>query len=85
MPIEGAAESYNTLGLAYLSTGSYDEAIENFEAALRLRPDFESARLNLKHAYRQRGRPLSRRLQGHNTFEPFPIKKGSKNCLTTKT
>jgi lipoprotein NlpI len=50
MPIEGATEAYNTLGLAYLSIGSYDDTIENFEAALRLRPDFENARLNLEHA-----------------------------------
>jgi Flp pilus assembly protein TadD len=42
-PGDGATEYYN-VGVVQLNAGQYGEAIQSFEAALRLRPDFAAAK-----------------------------------------
>ncbi|MDR1597242.1 MAG: tetratricopeptide repeat protein [Treponema sp.] len=41
--------------LAYFDTGDYDQAIEDYNAALRIDPNFAYARENLEQARRLRG------------------------------
>ena len=43
-------EARNLLGTAYAALGRNTEAIEQFRLALRLRPGYENARLNLGRA-----------------------------------
>lgn len=43
---------YNNRGVAYDSEGQHDRAIQDFEAALRLKPDDATARANLEKARR---------------------------------
>jgi tetratricopeptide (TPR) repeat protein len=40
-------EAHNNLGIALGSQGRIDEAVAEFEAALRIKPDFVDARRNL--------------------------------------
>jgi tetratricopeptide (TPR) repeat protein len=46
----------NTLGILYGQKGSYDEAIESFEAAIRLNPDNPNYRRNLDNAVKLKSR-----------------------------
>ena len=50
------SESHNNLGLAYSALGRVDEAIPEFEQAVKLSPDYAAARYNLGVAYLQTGR-----------------------------
>ena len=52
------AEFYNTLWVHYIKLSSYDKAIQSFQSALRLRPDFAEARWNLENV-----RSLRRRVK----------------------
>jgi tetratricopeptide (TPR) repeat protein len=55
MPV--SSEVHNKIGLALLaSQGSVDEAILEFELALKLRPEFEDAKRNLARARQSQGR-----------------------------
>ncbi len=55
MPV--SSEVHNKIGLALLSSqGSVDEAILEFELALKLRPEFEDAKRNLARARQSQGR-----------------------------
>jgi protein O-GlcNAc transferase len=47
-------EAHNNLGIALASQGKLEDAIDQFQQALRLRPDFEDARRNLGSAVRAR-------------------------------
>ena len=47
--------AYNNLGLAYASKGQLDEAIELYQTALRLKPDYAEAHNNLGIAYASKG------------------------------
>ena len=53
----GSVEAHNNLGIALASQGNLDDAIDQFQQALTLRPDFEDARRNLASAVQLR-RPL---------------------------
>jgi Flp pilus assembly protein TadD len=44
------AEAHNGLGVAYAQLGNIDAAIDEFRLALRLKPDFGMARVNLERA-----------------------------------
>lgn len=47
---------YNNLGVALVEVGRHDEAVHNFEQAVRLSPDFAEARFNLAAEMRKAGR-----------------------------
>jgi tetratricopeptide (TPR) repeat protein len=48
-----AAELHNDLGIVLARLGRFPEAIVQFEAALRIEPDFQAARANLNQARRR--------------------------------
>ena len=52
---EGAAISHNNLGIAYGSLGRYQEAIMEFQTALRLNPNYAEVHYNLGNAYKSIG------------------------------
>ena len=52
-PAPGAAETHNNLGIALAQLGRIGEAIPEFQAALRIRPDFADAKANLARALRR--------------------------------
>ena len=54
-----SADAYNNLGWTLFNLERYREAVEAYEAALALRPDFELARNNLE-ATRIRLNPVSK-------------------------
>ena len=45
--------AYNNLGSAYGVMGKYEQAIQNYKEALRLKPDYPAAINNLKIAQKQ--------------------------------
>ncbi|MGD0884704.1 MAG: tetratricopeptide repeat protein [Thermodesulfovibrionales bacterium] len=47
--------AHNNLGNAYQSKGLYDMAIEQYQTALRLMPDYAEARYNLGNTYQSKG------------------------------
>ncbi|UCD83327.1 MAG: tetratricopeptide repeat protein, partial [Deltaproteobacteria bacterium] len=49
------ARPHNNLGLAYATKGMYDEAIREYQQALRLEPDYVEAHTNLGNVYAKRG------------------------------
>ena len=49
------ARPHNNLGPLYFDEGKYDRAIEQYEIALRLEPDYDLAHNNLGNAYRMKG------------------------------
>jgi tetratricopeptide (TPR) repeat protein len=49
-------QALNNLGAALLATGRADEAALQFQRALELRPEYISARVNLRHALAKAGR-----------------------------
>ena len=51
----GSARAHNDLGFTYFAKGLNDQAIEHFNAALRLRPAYPNARINLGIAYNAEG------------------------------
>ena len=51
---ENYAEAHNNAGLIYLQLGQPDRAFEHLEEALRIKPDFQAARLHYDEAIRQR-------------------------------
>jgi len=52
---EPLAGVYNNLGAAYQAKGQFDMAIEQYQAALRLKPDNADAHYNLGAAYQAKG------------------------------
>jgi Flp pilus assembly protein TadD len=50
----GVAEAHNNAGWCAANLGKFDEGIASLEEALRLKPDFDVARNNLKWAQSQR-------------------------------
>lgn len=48
--------AHNELGLVFLSTGQTDAAIEQFEKALRLKPDYATAQTDIGNALSRKGR-----------------------------
>ena len=44
----GSAQTRNNLGISLARMNRFPEAIEQFEQALRIQPDFEQARSNLR-------------------------------------
>ncbi len=54
---DGNYVAYNNLGAELRKSGQIDEAISDFEQAVRIRPLFGEARLNLGEALMTRGRP----------------------------
>ena len=51
------AQEHFERGVAHHNQGHLDEAIREYQAALRINPDFAEAHLNLGMAYGQQGRP----------------------------
>jgi tetratricopeptide (TPR) repeat protein len=49
-PSDGEYLAHNGLGVALINLGRVPEAVEQFEAALRLKPDYWMARANLERA-----------------------------------
>jgi tetratricopeptide (TPR) repeat protein len=49
------ADAYYFRGLAYFQKGEYDQAIADYDQALRLKPDQDSAYNNRGHAYLEKG------------------------------
>ena len=45
-----SAAAHNNLGILLVSSGRFDEGIEHFRSALRLRPDFAESAANLERA-----------------------------------
>lgn len=43
-----SANAYDSLGVAYKETGAAELAIESFEKALEIDPDFENSKKNLE-------------------------------------
>jgi len=54
MMLRNAAMARNEMGLRLASQGNIDAAVEQFEEAVRLRPELEAARANLAAVERQR-------------------------------
>ena len=50
------AEAHCNLGVIYGQQGRTDEAIREYQAALRINPDYDEAHYNLGVIYRQQGR-----------------------------
>ena len=50
----GSVEAHNNLGIALGSQGKLDEAIEQFQQALRIQPGFADAERNLSTARQSR-------------------------------
>lgn len=50
------AEDYNEMGLSHVGAGRLGKAVECFERAVRLDPDYAPAHSNLGRAYREAGR-----------------------------
>ena len=48
-----SAESHNNLGIALASNGNLDEAVREFQQALKLKPGFADAQRNLAMARRK--------------------------------
>jgi tetratricopeptide (TPR) repeat protein len=58
----GSVQAHNNLGIALASQGKLQDAIDEFQRALGLRPDFEDAKRNLTTAVQAR-RQLSGKSQ----------------------
>jgi len=54
--LAGNANSYDTLGLALRTAGSYEQSLAAFNKALQMEPDFEIARIHRAALYLQTGR-----------------------------
>lgn len=72
----GAVEVYNDLGATFAMQGRYPEAVACFEQALRLRPDFDAARVNLERALEHQ------QLEPGNAATGFPTEEGSAETST---
>ena len=48
------AEAYNNLGVALANQGRFDEAIEQFSAALKIYPGYANARQNLERSLKDK-------------------------------
>jgi len=51
----GKARPYNNLGAALIRSGNLAEAVEQFKAALKIKPDFDDAHYNLGYALSRQG------------------------------
>jgi tetratricopeptide (TPR) repeat protein len=76
----GRADAHNMLGLAFQFVGRAAEAAAEFEAALRLRPDYDAARFNLANAQIKAGKlddaiENLRKLAAANPSDPLPKKR----------
>jgi tetratricopeptide (TPR) repeat protein len=74
------AEARNMLGLALQFVGRTAEGTAEFEAALRLRPDYSAARFNLANAQIKAGKPNEaianlRQVIAANPDDPLPKKR----------
>jgi tetratricopeptide (TPR) repeat protein len=63
--IDRIASAYNNRGVAYRLKAQYDDAIKDFDEALRLRPTFANAFNNRAVAYRNKG-DLDHALEDYN-------------------
>ena len=45
------ADKHNKLGLAYVNSNQYQEAVDAFKQAIRIKPDYAGAHYNLGFAY----------------------------------
>ncbi|GAQ82847.1 hypothetical protein KFL_001260170 [Klebsormidium nitens] len=61
---EELAQVYNALGFSYTKETRYDEAVAQFEKALRLQPGYVTARNNLGDAYEQ-AKQIEKALQAY--------------------
>ncbi len=52
-----SAESHNILGYLRTATGKYDQAVQNYQAAIRLRPDWGILYANLADNLSKQGKP----------------------------
>ena len=50
------AEHYFNLGISNGKSGKYQEAVDAYKQAIRIKPDFTAAYYNLGHAYRKLGK-----------------------------
>ncbi len=57
LPREDLARIYNNRGAAFKNTDFYDLAIEDYNAAIRLKKDYARAYYNRATAYHGKGRP----------------------------
>ena len=51
------ADAHNNLGTALARKGQIDEAIRQFQEAIRLKPDYAEARNNFAHAFEKNNHP----------------------------
>jgi tetratricopeptide (TPR) repeat protein len=51
--VKELAESYNNLGLCLAQLGQHQEALENFERAIKINPDFKGAQQNIARVKQQ--------------------------------
>jgi tetratricopeptide (TPR) repeat protein len=68
----GACLAYNNLGLALLKAGQSHEAIEQFEKAIQIRPDYAEAHNNFGDALRRAGRMPEAMEQFEQALEIMP-------------
>jgi len=78
-PTQLSAEQHFALGLMLASQSAYAEAIDHFEATMRMEPDSYSAGYNLALAYKRAGKPepginvLERGVKEHPTGELYNL------------
>jgi len=56
LALAGFAHAQDNYGIAFARQGRWQEAVQHYEYALQLRPDYPEAHLNMAAALQRRGR-----------------------------